>query len=131
MCTDVSVTRCVLDGPVVSLPRIRLVLKMNAVAMIFRDKSKIDQVNVVLFCSTVAEQQVLSFDVIMNVPLGVNVLKNVEYFERQVVADLAAEQLFAGLENFLEIISKPVHHKESIFFVFDHGAATASVTGHT
>ena len=72
MCTDVSVTRCVLDGPVVSLPRIRLVLKMNAVAMIFRDKSKIDQVNVVLFC-----------------------------------------------------------HKESIFFVFDHGAATASVTGHT
>ena len=125
-----SVSRRVFDGPVVSLSRVRLVLEMNAVAMVLRHQAEVDQVNVVLLRPAVSEQQVLSLDVVVDVPFRVDVLENVKDLEGEVERDFAAKEFLSGLENLLEVVSEPVHDEESVLLVAEIVTSAASVTWH-
>ena len=69
MSSNVSVARCILDGAVVSLLRVRLELEVTSGLEIFGREAKVDEEDVVFFAFAKAEEQVLSFNVIVDVTL--------------------------------------------------------------
>ena len=130
MSADVSVPGGVLDGAVMRLPGIRLVLKMDSITVILRHQTEVDEIDVVLLRPAVPEQQVLSFDVVVNVAFRVDVFEDVENLEGQVEADFAGEQLLPGLEYLLQVVAESVHDEEAILLVMVVVAATSAVAGH-
>jgi hypothetical protein len=66
----VCVSRSVLDGAVVSFLRVGFELEMSYRFLVLAGKPEVDQENVVLFVLAIAQQQVLSLDVVVNVSLN-------------------------------------------------------------
>ena len=72
MSPDVRVSRCVLDGSVVSLFRVGLEFEMPTGSLVLCGQAEVDKVDLVFFALAVAQEQVLGFDVVVNVALKRN-----------------------------------------------------------
>lgn len=103
---------------------------MNPITVVFRHKTEVDEIDIVLLGPAVPEEQVLRLDVVVNVAFRMDVLQDVEDLEGQVEADFAGEQLLAGLEDLLQVVAEPVHDEEAVLLVAVVVAATATVAGH-
>ena len=66
---DVSVSRGVLDRSVVSFFRVRFEFEMASGSLVFGGQTEVDQIDLILVGLAVAQQQVLSLDVVVNVTL--------------------------------------------------------------